>query len=101
MSLTLVAQNMPVPTEPVCFNKFPNVICGNGDPIDSCAVETSEMDFEVELCMVRAQPQLPAATLLSSEAGALLGLRWGLHRAASHHPGRGGSVHHGLHRRPR
>jgi len=67
---------MPVPTEPVCFNKFPNVICGNGDPIDSCAVETSEMDFEVELCMVRAQPQLPTATLLSSEAGALLVVRW-------------------------
>ena len=46
---------MPVPTEPVCFNKFPNVICGNGDPIEACAVETQEMDFEVELCMVRAQ----------------------------------------------
>ena len=66
---------MPVPAEPVCFNKFPNVICGNGDPIDSCAVETSEMDFEVELCMVRAQPQLPAATL-PSHAGPLLVARW-------------------------
>ena len=43
---------MPVPTEPVCFNKFPNVICGNGDPIEACAVETQEMDFEVELCIV-------------------------------------------------
>ena len=42
-------QNMPVPTEPVVFNKFPNTICGSGEPIDACAVETQEMDFEVEL----------------------------------------------------
>ena len=42
-------QNMPVPTEPVVFNKFPNTICGSGEPIDACAVETKEMDFEVEL----------------------------------------------------
>ena len=26
-------QNMPIPTEPVVFNKFPNVICGPGDPL--------------------------------------------------------------------
>jgi hypothetical protein len=42
-------QGMPVPTEPVIFNKFPNTICGTGVPIDACAVETQEMDFEVEL----------------------------------------------------
>ena len=100
MSLTLVAQNMPVPTEPVCFNKFPNVICGNGDPIEACAVETQEMDFEVELCMVRAQQQLPAATL-PPDAGRCWSPGGWLHRAAAHHPGRGGPVHHGLHRRPR
>jgi len=45
-------QGMPVPTEPVIFNKFPNTICGTGVPIDACAVETQEMDFEVELAVV-------------------------------------------------
>ena len=45
-------QGMPVPSEPVVFNKFPNTICGSGDPIDACGVETKEMDYEVELCVV-------------------------------------------------
>ena len=45
-------QGTPVPPEPVVFNKFPNTICGSGDPIDACGVETKEMDYEVELCVV-------------------------------------------------
>jgi len=44
-------QNMPIPTEPVVFNKFPNVICGPGDPLIKDP-ETNELDYEVELAIV-------------------------------------------------
>ena len=40
-------QNMPVPTEPVIFNKFPSTICGTGDPLPKDP-ETEELDYEVE-----------------------------------------------------
>lgn len=44
-------QGMPVPTEPVVFNKFPSTICGSGDVVPKDP-ETNEMDYEVELCVV-------------------------------------------------
>jgi 2-keto-4-pentenoate hydratase/2-oxohepta-3-ene-1,7-dioic acid hydratase in catechol pathway len=44
-------QNMPVPEEPVVFNKFPSAI---SDPFGDVVLdeETSELDFEVELTFV-------------------------------------------------
>jgi len=44
-------QDMPVPTEPLIFNKFPSTICGPDDNINKDP-ETEELDFEVELAVV-------------------------------------------------
>lgn len=44
-------QNMPVPTEPLIFNKFPSCIIAPGEGIN-CDKETAELDFEVELAVV-------------------------------------------------
>ena len=45
-------QNFPIPKEPVLFSKFASAIADPGDPIPLDADLTSELDFEVELCMV-------------------------------------------------
>ena len=44
-------QNLPVPVEPVIFNKFPSSICASGDPLPHPA-ETAQLDYEVELAIV-------------------------------------------------
>jgi 2-keto-4-pentenoate hydratase/2-oxohepta-3-ene-1,7-dioic acid hydratase in catechol pathway len=44
-------QDYPIPTEPVIFSKFPSCICGEGDDI-VLRPETSQLDWEVELCVV-------------------------------------------------
>ena len=48
-------QNMPVPTEPVVFNKFPSCIVGPGADIKLPAEVTSQLDWEVELTIVIGQ----------------------------------------------
>lgn len=45
-------QNIPVPEEPIIFNKFPSTICSNGDPIIYEDGQTKELDFEVEMVIV-------------------------------------------------
>jgi len=44
-------QNLPVPTEPVIFNKFPSSIVGPNDDIPYPDV-TEELDWEVELAVI-------------------------------------------------
>ena len=44
-------QNMPIPTEPILFNKFPSTITDPGAPIIH-PQETEELDFEVEMAFV-------------------------------------------------
>jgi len=44
-------QNMPIPKEPMFFNKFASSIIGPGDAI-LYNEETKELDFEVELAIV-------------------------------------------------
>ena len=48
-------QNVPVPTEPVVFNKFPSCIVGPEDAIELAGDVTSELDWEVELAVVIGQ----------------------------------------------
>ncbi|XP_043222126.1 fumarylacetoacetate hydrolase domain-containing protein 2A-like isoform X1 [Amphibalanus amphitrite] len=48
-------QNMPVPTEPVVFNKFPSCIVGPSDAIELPSAVTSQLDWEVELAVVIGQ----------------------------------------------
>ena len=48
-------QNVPVPTEPVVFNKFPSCIVGPGADIELPAEVTSQLDWEVELAIVIGQ----------------------------------------------
>eukprot|EP00239_Pterosperma_sp_CCMP1384_P009622 CAMPEP_0197862470 /NCGR_PEP_ID=MMETSP1438-20131217/39256_1 /TAXON_ID=1461541 /ORGANISM="Pterosperma sp., Strain CCMP1384" /LENGTH=284 /DNA_ID=CAMNT_0043480039 /DNA_START=77 /DNA_END=931 /DNA_ORIENTATION=+ len=45
-------QNIPVPTEPVIFNKFASCICAPGDDIIYTGTPTENLDFEVELVIV-------------------------------------------------
>lgn len=45
------AQNLPIPTEPILFNKFPNAILAPGEAIVKPSV-SNELDFEVELAVV-------------------------------------------------
>lgn len=42
-------QNIPVPDEPVVFNKFASSIVGPNDPVVCDALLTSKLDYEVEL----------------------------------------------------
>ncbi|HXF67873.1 MAG TPA: fumarylacetoacetate hydrolase family protein [Burkholderiales bacterium] len=44
--------NLPVPTEPVLFSKFPNSVCGPYDDLSWPASLTSQVDYEVELGVV-------------------------------------------------
>lgn len=44
-------QNVPVPVEPVFFNKFPSTIIGTDDDIQY-TTESQELDWEVELTVV-------------------------------------------------
>lgn len=62
-------QNLPVPTEPVVFNKFPSSISGDGDDIP--LEHTAELDYEVELAVVvgRTARNIPASTALEYVAG--------------------------------
>lgn len=45
-------QNLPVPEEPVIFNKFPSTICSPGDDLPFYDGQTNELDFEVEMVIV-------------------------------------------------
>ncbi|CAG0913685.1 unnamed protein product [Notodromas monacha] len=45
-------QGMPVPTEPVVFNKFPSTLIGAGCPIRVESGLTDQVDYEVELALV-------------------------------------------------
>jgi 2-keto-4-pentenoate hydratase/2-oxohepta-3-ene-1,7-dioic acid hydratase in catechol pathway len=45
-------QNFPIPKEPVIFSKFASSIVGPDSPVPLEDAETSELDFEVELCVV-------------------------------------------------
>lgn len=45
-------QNIPVPTEPIIFNKFASTLCNPGDDIIMVKDQTKELDFEVEMCIV-------------------------------------------------
>ena len=40
-------QNIPVPEEPVVFNKFASALAGPNDPV--CTNNTGKLDYEVEL----------------------------------------------------
>lgn len=42
-------QNLPLPPEPVVFNKFNSALCGPNDPVVCDANLTSKLDYEVEL----------------------------------------------------
>jgi 2-keto-4-pentenoate hydratase/2-oxohepta-3-ene-1,7-dioic acid hydratase in catechol pathway len=44
--------NLPVPTEPVLFSKFPTSVCGPYDDLSWPAGVTKEVDYEVELGVV-------------------------------------------------
>ena len=44
--------NLPVPTEPVLFSKFPSSICGPYDDLSWPASVTKEVDYEVEMGVV-------------------------------------------------
>ncbi len=44
--------NLPVPTEPVLFSKFPTSICGPFDDLSWPPSVTKEVDYEVELAVV-------------------------------------------------
>jgi 2-keto-4-pentenoate hydratase/2-oxohepta-3-ene-1,7-dioic acid hydratase in catechol pathway len=44
--------NLPVPTEPVLFSKFPTSVCGPYDELSWPAGVTKEVDYEVELGVV-------------------------------------------------
>jgi 2-keto-4-pentenoate hydratase/2-oxohepta-3-ene-1,7-dioic acid hydratase in catechol pathway len=44
-------QNLPIPVEPVVFNKFATSLCGNGDAV-IIPHESKEFDYEVELAVV-------------------------------------------------
>ena len=48
-------QNIPIPTKPVVFAKFPSAISGPLDTVDY-PLETSQLDFEVELAVVIGSP---------------------------------------------
>jgi 2-keto-4-pentenoate hydratase/2-oxohepta-3-ene-1,7-dioic acid hydratase in catechol pathway len=45
-------QNIPVPTEPILFNKFPSTLADPGEDIIKVTDQTNELDFEVELAIV-------------------------------------------------
>jgi 2-keto-4-pentenoate hydratase/2-oxohepta-3-ene-1,7-dioic acid hydratase in catechol pathway len=45
-------QNIPVPEEPVIFNKFPSSLSGPNDPVVCDTSLTSKLDYEVELGFV-------------------------------------------------
>lgn len=45
-------QNIPVPEEPVIFNKFPSSLAGPNDPVVCDTSLTSKLDYEVELGFV-------------------------------------------------
>mmetsp|Transcript_16849 Transcript_16849/g.32886 ORF Transcript_16849/g.32886 Transcript_16849/m.32886 type:complete len:304 (+) Transcript_16849:36-947(+) len=45
-------QNLPVPEEPVFFNKFPTSLAGPGDDLLLFDGQTNELDFEVEMVIV-------------------------------------------------
>jgi 2-keto-4-pentenoate hydratase/2-oxohepta-3-ene-1,7-dioic acid hydratase in catechol pathway len=45
-------QNIPVPDEPIIFNKFASTIANPGDDIIMVKDQTKELDFEVELAIV-------------------------------------------------
>jgi 2-keto-4-pentenoate hydratase/2-oxohepta-3-ene-1,7-dioic acid hydratase in catechol pathway len=63
-------QNLPVPVEPVIFNKFPSAICASGDPIVHPA-ETAQLDYEVELTIVigKTGRRITAENAMSHVAG--------------------------------
>ena len=63
-------QNMPIPVEPVLFNKFPTSIIGNGEPLVR-PPETEQFDFEVELVIVigAAARRVSAADAMAHVAG--------------------------------
>ncbi|KAJ3603679.1 hypothetical protein NHX12_028423 [Muraenolepis orangiensis] len=63
-------QNAPIPSEPIIFNKFPNVITGPYDDIILPA-ESQEVDWEVELAFVigRSGKHIKKEDALSYVAG--------------------------------
>ncbi|CAL8249189.1 unnamed protein product [Merluccius merluccius] len=63
-------QNAPIPSEPIIFNKFPNVITGPYDDIILPA-ESQEVDWEVELAFVigRSGKHIKEEEALSYVAG--------------------------------
>jgi len=64
-------QNFPIPQEPVLFSKFASSISGPGAPIPLEEELTSELDFEVELCIVvgKRGRHIPKASALEHIAG--------------------------------
>ena len=64
-------QNVPIPKEPVLFSKFASSITGPGAPIPLDDDLTSELDFEVELCVVvgKRGRRIPKEAALAHIAG--------------------------------
>jgi len=67
-------QNMPIPKEPLVFNKFPSCVIGPYDDIPY-PPETKELDWEVELVVVvgRAGFQIPEAESMNYVFGYAVG----------------------------
>lgn len=63
-------QGLPIPKEPVLFNKFPSSIIADGEPLVK-PPETEELDFEVELVIVIGKPgrRIPRARAMEHVAG--------------------------------
>jgi len=70
-----------VPVEPVIFSKFASSIAASGDPLVK-PVETSELDFEVELAIIigKTGRRVKPEDAMSHVAGAPLDK--GLHSSA-------------------
>lgn len=63
-------QGLPIPEEPVVFNKFASSIIAPGEPLVK-PPETTEFDFEVELAIVIGKParRVPADKAMDHVAG--------------------------------
>jgi 2-keto-4-pentenoate hydratase/2-oxohepta-3-ene-1,7-dioic acid hydratase in catechol pathway len=66
-------QGVPIPVEPIIFNKFASAIRASGDPLIKSS-ETAELDFEVELTVVigKTGKRISKEDALSYVAGALV-----------------------------
>lgn len=66
--------NMPIPTEPILFSKYPSALIGHGEAIQ-LPEQSAEVDYEAELVFVIGRPgrDIPRARAMEHVAGYAVG----------------------------